>query len=241
MHRSIRKHVSLAALALIAVAIVASPAIIWGQTRQGDRLGIRGGIWPQPAVSGSLGQTHVYPANTDTLYTARFVEDGFIAPFVEIYGLFHLRSTLWLDLAAGWSTRRNIEVFGTRQEDTLVLFLGSGRIDYFPMFAGIRTVQNLGHGDKPHNVYARGGLAILFANESPTVVQDSITKYRRYTPGTKAAFGFVIATGTEFYLTPNFGMLADAQYRYAKFRYTQDAKIDLSGFWLSLGITFRNR
>ncbi len=210
------------------------------QSHQRDRFGIRGGIWPHTAIEGSLGERdYASPPQEDYRLDARIDEPASIAPFVEIYGLFHLDDRWWLEGAVGWAGRGGLEVGGFGAEDSILL--GRGRIDFFPLFAGIRYIRPLNPDGNPHNVYARAGGSIVFANEGADLLQDSITTYGIYSPGTEAAFGFLVGGGGEFYVTKKFGVLLDANYRYTNFKYAREAEFNLSNIWFSVGLIFRTR
>jgi len=220
------------------MGIATAPIGCWAQAGEGDRFCIRGGIWPQRSMSGIFGSTRLSPNDT-TRYEARLAEKAAIAPIVELQGLFHIRGVWWAEGDFGWSGRGDIDVGGYSASDTVLL--GIGRIDFFPMFAGIRAVKELGTGKIPPNVYARGGLSIVIANESPSRVHDTLMKYNIYDPGSKAAFGFAVGVGGEIRYLGNVSLVADIQYRYVKFHYARRATIDLSGFWFSAGFAIRTR
>ncbi|MBD3298186.1 MAG: outer membrane beta-barrel protein [candidate division Zixibacteria bacterium] len=210
------------------------------QYHQRDRFGLRGGIWPHTAIEGSLGERdYASPRQEVYILDARVDEPASIVPFVEVYGLFHLKNRWWLEGSAGWAGRGGLEVGGFGAEDSILL--GRGRIDFFPLFAGMRYIRPLNPDGNPHNVYARAGGSVVFANEGADLLQDSITTYGIYSPGTEAAFGFLVGGGGEFYFTRKFGVLLDATYRYTNFKYARDAEFNLSNIWLSLGLIFRSR
>jgi len=226
---------------LCAIGAATAPTDCPAQMHQGDRFGLRVGVWPQRAISGILGSTQLSKDDT-THYEARLAEKAAIAPIVELQGLFHLRGVWWAEGAFGWSGRQDIDVGGFRSIDTVPkVLLGIGRIDFFPMFAGIRAVKEFGTGKVPHNIYARGGLSVVIANESPSRVHDTLMKYNIYNPGSEMAFGFAVGTGGEFHYYRNFALVADIQYRYVRFNYARRAKFDLSGFWFSAGLAIRTR
>jgi hypothetical protein len=214
-----------------------APDTAAARTRQGDRFGIRGGIWPQSEVVGTFGTRRIYPGG-DSLRTG-IDEEARILPYVELYALFHLNGPWWAEGSLGWSGRNDVQVSGTGRADKILL--GNGRVDFFPVFVGIRAVKPFGEGDRPHNVFVRGGGSVMFANESPDLVQDSVLKYGIYTSGTEAAFGFLAGAGAEYYVEPTVAFVADISYRYAKFSYGREAKFDLSAFWFGAGITLKTR
>jgi hypothetical protein len=228
----------LAFVILFTVGTLARPDESCAQSRTGDRFCLRGGIWPQRAVSGVLGVVRLSQADT-THYEARLAEKAALAPFVELQGLFHLRGCWWAEGDFGWAGRRDIDV-NYLYKDTVKL-LGIGRIDFFPMFAGIRAIKEWGNQKAPNNIYARGGLSIVIASESPSRVHDTLTKYHFYDPGSKMAFGFAVGTGAEFHYYKSFSIVADIQYRYVRFNYGSRARFDLSGFWLSAGLALNGR
>ena len=221
--------------ALASVAFM--PECAAAQARQGDRFGIRVGIWPQGDVVGTFGKRSIYP--TGESLTIRINEDSKILPFLEVYGLFHLGNKWWVEGSAGWSGRNDVQVGGFKTNDSLLL--GNGRVDFFPLFAGIRAIQPLGGKRKPHNVYARAGGSLVFANESPDLVYDSVLKYNIYNSGTEGAFGFLVGAGAEFYFARTVAAVADVQYRYVNFVYGREAEFNVSSFWLALGLTLRTR
>lgn len=220
-------------------------------TRSGDRFGIRVGGWPQNDVSGELAilQFHNDP---DTIYRATIEEDGYIAPFLELYGLFNLKGMWWVEISAGFSQRTNVQVDGTRitpplqptdpKADSLAskILLGEGRVDFLPLFLGARAVKEMGTVDRPHNIYGRGGFSMLVAAEQPSAVHPRIGR-GVYAEGTKAAFGFLIGGGGEYYLNKRFGLVGDVAYRLSDLGYTDDGNFDLSGIWVSAGVTLRVR
>jgi hypothetical protein len=228
----------------------------WARVREGDRFSLRGGIWPQKAITGSLGRTPITPQGPK--YDARLNERATIAPFVELTGLFHIRNFWWAEGDLGWSGRLNIDVVGKPVDSVSGshdLKFGTGRVDFFPLFAGVRAVHNFGEGRSAPSVYARTGLSIIIANESPSapvldtlvnhnqvvLVMDSLGKYGLYAPGSKAALGFAVGVGGEFHYYKNFSAVIDIQYRYARFDYAREAKINLSGIWLSIGLAISTR
>ena len=223
-------------LCLIAGASLA-PDTAMARTRQGDRFGIRGGIWPQSDIIGTFGTRRIYPSG-DSL-SIRIDEASRVLPYVEIFGLFHVRGLLWGEGSLGWSGRNDVQVGGFGRGDAILL--GDGRVDFFPLFVGARLARPFGGQDLPHNVYARGGASLVFANESPELVQDSVLKYDIYNPGTEGAFGFLLGTGGEYYLNSTIALTADVSYRYTKFSYNRRAKFDLSAIWLGAGITLKTR
>lgn len=231
------RRIALVAL-LVVSAIVAMTSGTWADPGRGDRFTLRGGIWPQRAVNAIFGSVRTSPTDT-THFQARLSEKSALAPFIEFQGLFHLRNYWWAEGSLGWSGRSDVDVAGFAPEDKDTILLGIGRIDFFPMFAGVRAVREFGNVNAPHNVYARAGLSILIANESPSHVHDTLMKYQFYDPASKLALGFAVGTGIEIHYLRNFFLVADVAYRHAKFNYAERAKIDLSGFWLSAGITLR--
>ena len=243
MHHSVWRFAATIVMAVALWFMVAAPSAFAQTTssqakgKAGDRFGIRGGIWPQKAISGSLGERAYSPRNSDYRFDARINEDATIAPFVEVYGLFNLKKRLWLEASVGWAGHSKIDVGGFNATDSILL--GQGRVDFFPLFAGLRYSKQFGPVAHPHNVYARAGGSLVFANESPDLVQDSVNKYGIYSPGTEGAFGFLIGGGTEFYVTRTFGFILDVNYRYTHFNYAREAKFDLSNIWLALGATIR--
>lgn len=208
------------------------------RVRQGDRFGIRGGIWPQSDIIGTFGARRIYP-DGDTL-SIQINEEARVVPFIEAYAMFHLNGAWWAEGAIGWAGRNDVQVNGHQRGEGPIL-LGNGRVDFFPMFVGLRGVKTLGTEERPHNVYLRGGGSVVFANESPDLVQDSVLKYGVYTSGTEGAFGFLTGAGAEYYVGPNVALGVDASYRYTKYSYAREAKFDLSAFWLSFGITVKTR
>jgi len=207
------------------------------RSRQGDRFGVRGGIWPQSDVVGTFGTRRIYP-DGDSLRIG-IDEAARILPYVEVFGLVHLRGLWWAEGSLGWAGRNDVQISGTGRADKILL--GNGRVDFFPLFVGARLVRTLGGEERPHNVYARGGGSLVFANESPDLVQDSVLKYDIYNPGTEGAFGFLLGGGGEFYLNSTVAVTADVSYRYTKFSYNRRAKFDLSAFWLGAGFTLKPR
>lgn len=224
-------------LVLFASGTQAQTTSSQASVRAGDRFGVRGGIWPQPAISGSLGERAYSPQNSDYRFDARIDEGATIAPFVEIYGLFNIKNRLWLEASVGWAGHSSIDVGGFNATDSILL--AQGRVDFFPLFGGLRYSKQYGSNKHPHNVYARAGGSLVFANESPDLVQDSVSKYGIYSPGTEGAFGFLVGGGTEFYFSRTFGIILDANYRYTHFNYAKDAKFNLSNVWIALGATIR--
>lgn len=219
--------------------------------RQGDRFGLRVGAWPQKDVAGELAVI-VFNTDPDTIYSATVEEDGHIAPFLELYGLFNVRGFWWVEISAGFSQRTNVQVDGIRLEpplppnspkgDTLAskILLGEGRVDFLPLFLGARAIKDLGTRERPHNVYGRGGISMLIASEQPNLIHPHLGR-SVYSEGTKAAFGFLIGGGGEYYFGPRFGLVGDVAYRLSDLDYSNNGNYDLSGFWASLGVTLRVR
>ncbi|MEW5701897.1 MAG: hypothetical protein AB1792_06680 [Candidatus Zixiibacteriota bacterium] len=212
--------------------------------RQGDRFSLRLGAWPQRDVSGVLGRID-FQAPEDTVYAATVTEDGTVIPFVELSGMFHIRGAWWAEGGIGWSRRSDVQVAGVREDvpatDSLArILLGDGKVDFLPMFVGARAMHDFGAHPRPHNIYARGGLSLIVASESPNVVHPRVGR-RIYSEGTKGGFGFLVGVGGEYYVAPKLGLLVDLQYRYAKLHYTDEADFDLSGFWLAVGMTVMTR
>jgi len=236
-HRIAAPVARLVPVAVFLVAVVLADFAGAQTQRPGDRFGVRGGIWPHKAIAGSLGERGYSPNNPDYRFDARIDEDATIAPFVEVYALFHLRGRLWAEASVGWSGRADIQVSGVNATDKILL--GNGRVDFFPLFGGVRYSRQFGSAGHPHNVYARAGGSLVFANESPDLVQDSVNAYGIYSPGTEGAFGFLAGGGSEIYVTPTFGLLLDVNYRYTRFSYGRDAKFNLSNVWLGIGATIR--
>jgi hypothetical protein len=218
--------------------LLAQPVL--GQQRAGDRFGIRGGIWPQPELDGTLGQRKFWPTAVEPL-DARVREASVIAPFFEGFGLLNIRNSLWFEGALGYSQRRDVQVWGVALDGDSAILLGEGRIDLFPVFAGVRFIAPLGNPENGHNVYARAGGSIVFANESPSYVRDSVSFYGLYSSGTEAAFGFALGAGGEYYITRRTGITVDAQYRYTNFSYGRKSDFDLSAIWIGAGIIYRTR
>jgi hypothetical protein len=217
-----------------------APTDASARTREGDRFGIRGGIWPQGEVVGTLDRRPIYPGG-DSL-DILIDEEAMVLPFLEIYGLFHLGGRWWAEGSAGWSGRTDVQIGGFSANDSVLL--GSGRVDFFPLFAGLRVVQPIGAEGRPHNVFARAGGSLVFASESADLVQDSVLKYNLYNPGTEGAFGFLVGVGGEYYINRTFGLLADVQYRYTNFNYLirgRGVDFDVSAFWLAVGLTLKTR
>jgi hypothetical protein len=225
---------------LILLGVIAggslAPDTAVARVRHGDRFGIRGGIWPQSEVLGTFGIL-VFPGG-DSLRTG-IDEEARILPYVELYALFHLNGPWWAEGSLGWSGRNDVQVSGTGRDEKILL--GNGRVDFFPFFAGVRAVRPFGVGDRPHNVYVRGGGSVIFANESPDLVQGTILNSGIYNSGTEGAFGFLTGAGVEYYVEPTVAFVADISYRYAKFSYGREAKFDLSAFWFGAGITLKTR
>lgn len=227
---------------LIALGVLACAVVFTGsaaaRNRQGDRFGFRGGIWPQSDIVGTFGNRRIYP--TSDSVSIRIDEEARILPFFEAYAMFNLGGPWWAEGSIGWSGRNDVQVSG-HQRGEIPILLGNGRVDFFPMFLGIRAVKTIGAEARPHNIYVRGGGSVVFANESPDLVQDSILKYGLYTSGTEGAFGFLAGIGAEYYVSPTLALTVDASYRYMKYSYAREAKFDLSAFWLSAGITIKTR
>jgi hypothetical protein len=200
------------------------------------------GAWPQSDVSGTLARISL---SGDTLvYDAVVSEDGVILPFLELYGLFNISGPWWVEISAGFSQRRDVEVSGDRVNpppaDTIPhILLGRGRVDFLPLFLGARAVKEIGGSDRPHALYARGGVSMLIAAEQPNVMLPDLGTI--YNEGTKAAFGFLIGGGGEYYLSRRFGLVGDVAYRLSDLNYTDDGNFDLSGLWVSAGVTLRVR
>jgi len=226
---------------LICIGIVLCTALVpetgIARERKGDRFGIRAGIWPQSDIVGTFGTRRIYP-DGDSL-NIRIDEEAQALPFFEVFGMFHIKNAWWAEGSIGWAGRNDVQVGGFGRGDAVLL--GNGRVDFFPMFVGLRGVKTLGIEERPHNLYLRGGGSLVFANESPDLVQDSVLKYGIYNSGTEGAFGFLIGGGGEYYVDPTIAFNADISYRYTKYSYGRQAKFDLSAFWLAAGITIKTR
>lgn len=239
-------------LSLMLLVVLAVTSDVEAAKRSGDRFGLRVGAWPQNDVSGTLAEFLQFSNDPDTIYRAEIEEDGHIAPFLELYGLFNVRGMWWLEISAGFSQRTNIQVDGIRITPPLPpndpkgdsaankILLGDGRVDFIPLFVGARAVKEMGTTARPHNIYGRGGISMLIASEQPNAIHPHIGR-GAYSQGTKAAFGFLIGGGGEYYLGRRFGLVGDIAYRLSDLAYTDDGDYDLSGIWLSLGATLRIR
>jgi hypothetical protein len=236
---SLRLLCLLAALSTIVSTLM--PVVSRADEHPGDRFAIRAGIWPQKALSGSLGNTQITPGGQ--VYDLRIEEKRTTSPVIEISGLFHIRRFWWAEGDLGWSTRTRVHVGGVRPNVDSILLVAEGRVDFFPIFLGVRAVRTLGSYQSPHNVYARAGVSIVFAAESPgpSGALDSLRKYLNYEPATKAAFGFAAGIGGEVYYLGNIAAVADVQVRYVRFNYASKAKFDLSGVWFTLGFGYKTR
>lgn len=241
----------------VAVAIVGIGTLAWrtdslASTRKGDRFGVRMGAWPQQDVSGTLASFIQFHDDPDTIYRAVVDEDGYIAPYLELYGLFNVRGFWWVEISAGLSQRTNVQVTGIRDTPPLPptdpkgdsadnrILLGEGRVDFLPLFLGARAVREIGALERPHNIYARGGISVLIASEQPSSgIHPRLQNV--YSEGTKAALGFLIGGGAEYYLGHRFALVGDVAYRLSDLNYTDNGEFDLSGFWVSVGATLRVR
>jgi hypothetical protein len=108
------------------------------------------------------------------------------------------------------------------------------------MFLGVRAMHDLRHREKPHNIYARGGLSVLIASEQPSILYPDV-KGKVYTEGTKGAIGFLLGGGGEYYFSPRFGLTGDLSYRLSDLNYTKNGDFDLSSLWLSAGVVLHIR
>lgn len=207
--------------------------------RDGDKFGLRLGLWPQSSFEGTLGRLIItIDGQLDTL-DVRINEPSFKAPFLEFYGLFHLKGPWWLEGSVGWSGRWNVEVRGDPPPPGESILLGEGWVVIIPLSAGLRARHTLGSRNTPHSIYGRALLSLIFANESPNLTHPSTS--RVYSPGSEGAPGFLFGAGGEFYFTRQFAVTADASYRYVKFSYGPEADFDLSGVWFSVGIQLSTR
>jgi hypothetical protein len=237
---------------LLTLSVVSVNSEAEAARRAGDRFGLRVGAWPQNDVSGVLAEFVQFSNDPDTIYRAVIEEDGHVAPFLELYGLFNIRGMWWLEIAAGFSQRTNVQVDGIRVTPPLPpnapkgdsaatkILLGDGRVDFIPLFVGARAVKELGTSARPHNLYGRGGISMLVASEQPNAIHPHIGR-GAYSQGTKAAFGILIGGGGEYYLGRRFGLVGDIAYRLSDLNYTDDGDYDLSGIWASFGATLRIR
>ncbi|HWO57205.1 MAG TPA: hypothetical protein VNN55_06535 [bacterium] len=243
-------HIGLAAMAAI-IALLACPAAASAQ-RQGDRFGVRVGAWPQQDIAGSLGYVYFHE-DPDTLYRAAVEEDGQIAPFLELYGLFNVKGIWWVEIGAGFAQRNDVQVDGIQEEPPITpvdpkgdtsqaskILFGDGRVDFIPLFLGARAIHELGTAAHPHNIYARGGISVLIASEQPSNIHPRLGR-SVYSEGTKAALGFLIGAGGEYYLSGRFGLVGDIAYRLSDLNYSDDGNFDLSSLWASVGVTLRVR
>ena len=116
--------------ALVIILGIAACAAIFSDSalarvRQGDRFGIRGGIWPQSDIIGTFGARRIYPAG-DTL-SIQINEEARIIPFVEAYAMFHINGAWWAEGSIGWAGRNDVQVNGHARGEIPIL-LGSGRV-----------------------------------------------------------------------------------------------------------------
>ena len=235
-------HIGVVVVLIVAAILLASPSADAAK-RQGDRFGFRLGAWPQQDVQGTLARISL---SGDTLiYDAEVEEKGEILPFLELYGLFNLKGFWWVEISAGYSQRTSVNVDGDRVNppaaDTIPrILLGEGRVDFLPLFLGVRGVKEMGTSERPHNIYGRGGISMLIAAEQPNAIDPRVGR-TVYSVGTKAAFGFLIGAGGEYYLDRRFGLVGDVAYRLSDLNYTDDGDFDLSGIWVSAGVTLRVR
>ena len=81
---------------------------------------------------------------------------------------------------------------------------------------------------------------MLIAAEQPNGIHPRIGR-GVYSGGTKAAFGFLIGGGGEYYLNRRVGLVGDIAYRLSDLGYTDKGNFDLSGVWISAGVTLRVR
>ncbi len=237
---------------VLAGNVLISDRDVMAERRQGDRFGMRIGAWPQSDVAGTLASFIQFSNDPDTIYRAVVEEDGHVVPFLELYGLFNIRGMWWGEISAGFSQRTNVQVDGIRVEPPLPpedpkgdsaankILLADGRVDFIPLFVGIRGVREVGTSDRPHSIYGRGGISMLIASEQPNAIHPHIGR-GIYSEGTKAAFGFLIGAGAEYYLDRRFGLTADIAYRLSDLNYTDDGEYDLSGVWFSAGVALRVR
>ncbi|HUU45740.1 MAG TPA: hypothetical protein VM118_08400 [Acidobacteriota bacterium] len=232
-----RSGVILLALALICAGTTTE---VSARSRRGDRFGLRIGNWPQSSMSGNLGRLAITrdDGDLDTV-VARFDEPSAIVPFLELYGLFHVKGMWSIEAAIGYSMRKNVEVTGHVENRQDSLGLGEGRIDFIPLFAGLRGEFPVGSGARNHNVYVRGGLSLIFASESPSLTHPGID--RVYSPGSEGAPGFVIGGGGEYYFASRYAVTYDMQFRHAWFTYARNAKFNQYGVWVSIGILVSTR
>lgn len=230
---------TLLVLCLLSLCAAFLTSNAWAQKPGGDRFGLRIGVWPQPSFEGSLGQLIVSEEAELVTYDVRVSEPSFAAPFLEFYGLFHLKGAWWIEGSVGWSGRWDVQVRGVPAPPRDSILLGEGWVVVIPIFAGLRARHTLGSRSKPHTVYGRAGLSLIFANESPDVTSPLTD--RVYSPGSEGAPGFLLGTGGEFYFSRRFALTADANYRYSKFSYGADADFDVSGIWVSLGVQLSTR
>ncbi|MBI3872123.1 MAG: hypothetical protein HY304_03485 [candidate division Zixibacteria bacterium] len=243
-HRSNRTWITAAALTVFVWGSGFSSA--WGAHRQGDRFGLRGGIWTQGEAAGVLGRFSFTKEPPDSTYLAVVGAPAAAAPIIEVYGLFDLSRPLWAEISVGWSQRRNVSAIAVLEKsisDSNLYGgpLGFGRVDFIPMSFGLRAIREHGTKDRPHNLYLRGGISMIFATESPLVVNDRIQRGHLYEEGTKGSFGLLLGAGVEHYIGPKFGLVADIAYHFNKFRYSRYANFNLSAFWFTVGITTRVR
>jgi hypothetical protein len=240
MQRFLPHRIRVHALLIVACALavtVGRPVDTAARGRERDRFGLRIGIWPQAEIQGSFGRRQIYDDN-QTIYNVRLNEESRILPFVEVFGLFHLGDRWWLEGSIGWTGRNDVNVDAVAGADEFLV--GTGRVDFFPLFAGVRAIEQLGGRDKPHNLYARAGGSLMFASESAELIDPDLRR-GLYAPGTEGAFGFLVGAGGEFYTAPGFALTADVAFRYSKFSYARDAKFDLSTLWLAAGGVIRLR
>lgn len=215
------------------------PSDTWAGKREGDKFGLRVGLWPQPSFEGTLGRLIVADDIGVDTFAVRITEPSSLSPFLEFYGLFHLKGPWWIEGSVGWSGRWNVQVRGVPSPPRDSIGLGEGWVVIIPIFAGLRARHTLGSRNTPHAVYGRAGLSLLFANESPSGTHAFTS--RVYSPGSEGAPGFLFGAGGEFYFTRRFAITADANYRYSKFSYGPEADFDLSAIWFSVGIQLSTR
>jgi hypothetical protein len=207
--------------------------------RLGDRFGLRFGIWPQPSAHGTLNSVPIQPEEIEGLYDAVVDEPSHVAPYLELFGMFHLSKIWWVEGSVGWSRRTDVQVQGVKRDGTAQILFGEGNVDFIPVFLGVRAVHHYGSSPRPHNVYARGGPSLVFATESGAVIYPNVLSL--YREGTEGALGFLVAVGGEYYVLDRFAATIDLQYRYAQFNYAEHAHLDQSAFWVGVGVTLNTR
>lgn len=230
--------------AVLLVNLMVDAPQVEAAKRQGDRFGLRFGAWPQDEVAGELGKFTF--TDSDSVRTAVVGAPSSSGLIVEGFILFSIHENLWFEGSLAWMRRRNVSVLGVLDRSINdkapdIDLLGFGRVDFIPAFVGARYSKTVGQSTKPHNVYGRAGISLVFASESPEIVYDRVRELNLYSEGSEGSLGLLVGAGGDYAITPKVAFVLDLSYRFNKFKYSRNGAFDISGPVVMIGLCFRTR